>query len=56
MPCQPMDNGTEFARHSLLKDALGLATYFCDAYASWQKGGIENAPSRQIAAQSPAGP
>ena len=37
------DNGTEFARHSLLKDALNLATYFCDAYASWQKGGIENA-------------
>jgi len=28
------DNGTEFARHSLLKGALGLATYFCDAYAS----------------------
>ena len=40
------DNGTEFARHSLLKDALGLATYFCDAYASWQKGGIENANGR----------
>ncbi|MDP5362704.1 MAG: hypothetical protein NWP79_11260, partial [Paracoccaceae bacterium] len=27
-------------------DALGLATYFCDAYASWQKGGIENANGR----------
>ena len=40
------DNGTEFARHSLLKDALNLATYFCDAYASWQKGGIENANGR----------
>lgn len=40
------DNGTEFARHSLLKDALGLATYFCDAYASWQKGGIENVNGR----------
>ena len=40
------DNGTEFARHSMLKDALGLATYFCDAYASWQKGGIENANGR----------
>ena len=55
------DNGTEFARHSILKDALGLTTYFCDAYASlsadfasqdrlpgsaWQKGGIENANGR----------
>jgi len=40
------DNGTEFARHSLLKDALKMATYFCDAYASWQKGGIENTNGR----------
>lgn len=40
------DNGTEFAKHSLLKDALSVATYFCDAYASWQKGGIENANGR----------
>jgi IS30 family transposase len=23
-----------------------MATYFCDAYASWQKGGIENANGR----------
>jgi len=40
------DNGGEFARHSLLKDALKMATYFCDAYASWQKGGIENMNGR----------
>lgn len=40
------DNGSEFARHSLLKDALNVATYFCDAYASWQKGGIENTNGR----------
>ena len=40
------DNGTEFARHSLLKETLGMATWFCDAYASWQKGGIENANGR----------
>ena len=40
------DNGTEFARHSLLKDALKMATYYCDAYASWQKGGIENTNGR----------
>jgi len=41
-----IDNGGEFARHSLLKDALNVATYFYDAYASWQKGGIENTNGR----------
>ena len=40
------DNGTAFAKHALLKEALGLATFFCDAYASWQKGGVENANGR----------
>lgn len=40
------DNGTEFARHTWLREALDMATYFCDAYASWQKGGIENANGR----------
>lgn len=39
------DNGTEFARHRLLHD-LGLATFFCDPHAPWQKGGIENAIGR----------
>ena len=36
------DNGGEFARHTLLKPLLAYGTYFCDAYASWQKGGVEN--------------
>ena len=40
------DNGGEFARHSLLNSMISEATYFCDAYASWQKGGIENANGR----------
>ena len=40
------DNGTEFARHSLLTEALGMATWFCDAYASWQKGAVENMNGR----------
>ncbi len=40
------DNGGEFARHGWLRDALNMATYFCDAYASWQKGGTENANGR----------
>jgi IS30 family transposase len=40
------DNGTEFARHSLLASVTGMTTWFCDAYSSWQKGGIENANGR----------
>lgn len=40
------DNGGEFARHALLREAFKMTTYFCDAYASWQKGGIENANGR----------
>ncbi len=40
------DNGTEFARHSLLREALKMNTWFCDAYASWQKGGVENMNGR----------
>ena len=40
------DNDTCFARHTLLREALDMATWFCDAYASWQKGGIENANGR----------
>jgi IS30 family transposase len=39
------DNGTEFARHSELH-RLSIATFFCDRYAPWQKGGIENAIGR----------
>jgi len=39
------DNGTEFARHYQLNHA-GIATYFCDPHAPWQKGGIENAIGR----------
>lgn len=34
-----MDNGIENTKH----EALGLATFFCDPYSSWQKGGVENA-------------
>ena len=39
------DNGTEFARHRMLHQ-LAMATFFCDPYAPWQKGGIENAIGR----------
>ena len=40
------DNGTEFADHHKLRDALGINTYFCDPHSPWQKGGIENANGR----------
>lgn len=33
------DNGIENTKHR----ELGLPTYFCDPYSSWQKGGVENA-------------
>ncbi len=39
------DNGTEFARHRKLH-RLAIETFFCDPYAPWQKGGIENAIGR----------
>lgn len=29
-----------------IRDRLGMATYFCDPHAPWQKGGIENAIGR----------
>ena len=40
------DNDTCFARHGWLREALEMTTWFCDAYASWQKGGVENANGR----------
>ena len=39
------DNGTEFARHYELH-RLDIQTFFCDPYAPWQKGGVENAIGR----------
>ena len=40
------DNGTEFALHHQLRQPLGIQTFFCDPYAPWQKGGVENAIGR----------
>src|SRR3712207_4123238 len=40
------DNDTIFARHRLLASACAITTWFCDAYASWQKGAVENANGR----------
>lgn len=36
------DNGTEGVLHTDIQDTYGVDTYFCDPYASWQKGGVEN--------------
>jgi len=40
------DNDTAFAQHRLLRSMRDMTTWFCVAYASWQKGGIENANGR----------
>lgn len=37
-----LDNGTEFNDFMLLEKQLGIPIYFCDPFASWQKGAIEN--------------
>lgn len=41
------DNGGENVRHVEIKTEYDIDTYFCDAFASWQKGGVENA-NKQI--------
>jgi IS30 family transposase len=40
------DNDTAFAQHALMRTMRAMTTWFCDAYASWQKGGVENANGR----------
>ncbi len=40
-----LDNGGEFAEHKKYKK-VGLESYFCDPYCSWQKGGVENSNGR----------
>ena len=35
------DNDTAFAQHALLRTMCAMTTWFCDAYASWQKGGVK---------------
>ena len=36
------DNGTENAQHERTNQALGVASFFCNPYHSWEKGGVEN--------------
>jgi transposase, IS30 family len=46
--CQSItyDNGTEFAQHHLINQALGTQSYFCHTHSPWEKGGVENAIGR----------
>jgi len=37
------DNGSENVKHVEIKKEYSIETYFCDPFASWQKGGVENA-------------
>jgi IS30 family transposase len=37
-----LDNGIENKDHETLSKNLDIDVYFCDPYASWQKGGVEN--------------
>ncbi|MFN5173484.1 MAG: transposase, partial [Holosporaceae bacterium] len=39
-------NNREFADHLFVTKKLAMPIYFCDPYASWQKGGIENTKGR----------
>lgn len=41
-----LDNGGEFAAHEKWRREIDLPSFFCDPYASWQKGGIENTNGR----------
>jgi IS30 family transposase len=36
------DNGLENALHELTNSELGVKSYFCKPYHSWEKGSIEN--------------
>lgn len=46
------DNGTEFTKHGLITDALGIEVFFADPYSSWQRGANENI-NRQLRAYLP---
>lgn len=37
------DNGIENQRHKDIEQGLGIRSYFCNSYSSWQKGEIEKA-------------
>ena len=36
------DNGSENAGHERLNEIIGIKSYFCAPYSSWEKGSVEN--------------
>lgn len=46
------DNGSEFTKHGLITDILGIDVYFADPFSSWQRGANENI-NRQLRAYLP---
>jgi|SRR5579872_979485 len=40
------DNGSENSHHQTISEELKLTMYFCHAYHSWEKGGVENMNQR----------
>lgn len=40
------DNGKENTYHQQITKSLGMPVYFCHAYCSWEKGGVENMNGR----------
>ncbi len=48
------DNDLLFRHHQRLEQLVGVPIYFCDPYASWQKGTIENY-NRQVRKYIPKG-
>lgn len=40
------DNGKENTRHKEITQSLEMPVYFCHAYASWEKGSVENMNGR----------
>jgi transposase, IS30 family len=40
------DNGSENSQHQQISRGLELTMYFCHAYHSWEKGGVENMNKR----------
>ena len=37
-----LDNGSEFVKHELVAENIGVKIYFCDPYSSFQRGSNEN--------------
>jgi len=37
------NSGTEFARHTVISEKLGIDFYFAHPYSSWERGANENA-------------